>query len=157
MGDHAIWAETPWFPLRRNRPLLHRSHRRWRRNRASGRVSWPTSFMLSAKLTAPGAKDKRARNSRTKCRPGGRRLRHVPGGIFSSGATQTNGGEIFERRCCLRGIVPVVSPPESTSRAGRSNDGEEIERKVTSVAAPVRFPQADFAEQSEQNQRPHIT
>ena len=59
----------------------------------------------------------------------GCRLRYVPGGIFHRGGTQTNGGEIIERRCCLGGIAFALSPPESTSWADGSNAGELGGRK----------------------------
>ena len=88
--------------------------------------------------------------------PSGRRPRYVPGGIFHPGGTQTNCGERSERCCCLREIACVTSTPESTSRADGSNVGEEIQRRVTSIAAPSRFSLAEFAEQAEPNRRPHI-
>ena len=55
------------------------------------------------------------------------RLRYVPGGSFHSGATQTNGGEIFERRSRLGSVAFVISPLASTSRADERNVGEELE------------------------------
>ena len=70
MGDHAIWAESPWFSLRRNRPIAPKKRQGWRRNRTSARVSRPTSVFCSAELTTRKGKDKHARNSPTKCRLG---------------------------------------------------------------------------------------
>ena len=89
--------------------------------------------------------------------PWRRRLRYVPGGIFHhSGGTQTNGGELNERCCRLGGIAFVISPPESTSRTDESNACEEIERSVTSVAAPSRFSQRIAPSRRNKNLRPHI-
>ena len=70
MGDHAIWAESPWFSLRRNRPIAPKKRQGWRRNRTSARVSRPTSVFCSAELTTRKGADKHARNSPTKCRLG---------------------------------------------------------------------------------------
>ena len=70
MGDHAIWAESPWFSLRRNRPIAPKKRQGWRRNRTSARVSRPTSVFCSAELTTRKGKDKHARNSPTKSRLG---------------------------------------------------------------------------------------
>ena len=80
----------------------------------------------------------------------------APGGIFHNVATQTHAGEIVERFRCLCGLAFVISLPESTSRAGESSVGGEMERSVTSAAAPLRFSPAEFTEQPGQNQRPRI-
>ena len=77
--------------------------------------------------------------------PWNRRLRYVPGGMFHPGATQTNAGAKFERRCCLGSVALVISPPASTSRADGRNVGEEIERIATSTAAPLRLSTAAVA------------
>ena len=79
------------------------------------------------------------------------RPRYVPGGIFHPVGTQTNGSEIIERCCCLGGTASVISPPESTSRADESSAGEKMERRVTSAAAPLRSPSAEFPEQATEN------
>ena len=84
------------------------------------------------------------------------RLRYVPGGSFHPGETETNAGATIKRRGCVGSVAFVISPPASTSRADERNVGEEIERIATSIAAPLRFPPADAAEQAEQNRRPHI-
>ena len=75
----------------------------------------------------------------------GSRLRYVAGGILHSGGTQTSGGERIERFRCFCDTASVISPPDSTSRAGERNVGEEIERSGTSAAAPLRFSPAEFA------------
>ena len=79
------------------------------------------------------------------------RPRYVPGGIFHSVGTQTNGGEILERCCCLGGIASVIFPPESTSRADERSAGEKTERRVTAAAAPLRSSSAEFPEQATGN------
>ena len=83
------------------------------------------------------------------------RLRNVPGGGSHPGATQTSGVEIIERRCCLSGVALVFFPPASTSRADKSNVGEEIGRSATSIAPPLRCSPADVVEQAERNRQPH--
>ena len=65
--------------------------------------------------------------------------------MFHPGATQTNAGAKFERRCCLGSVALVISPPASTSRADGRNVGEEIERIATSTAAPLRLSTAAVA------------
>ena len=71
MSGYAIRADSPWFFLRRNRPLARGRRQRWRRNRTSNRVSWSTSIIFSATLTTLREEDRHARNTRTKCRLGG--------------------------------------------------------------------------------------
>ena len=68
LSGHAIWAESPLFSFRRNRPLARKRHERRRRNRTSGRVSWPASVVCSAELATRGGENKHARNTRTKYR-----------------------------------------------------------------------------------------
>ena len=75
----------------------------------------------------------------------GSRLRYVPGGILHPGGMQTSGGERIERFRCFCDIASVIPPPDSTSRAGDRNVGEEIERSGTSAAAPLSFPPAEFS------------
>ena len=70
MGDHAIWAESPWFPPRWNRPIAPGGHPGWRRNQTSARVSRPSSVFCLAEWAAREEKRKHARKSPTKCRFG---------------------------------------------------------------------------------------
>ena len=84
------------------------------------------------------------------------RLRYVPSGSFHLGQSQTNGGEIMERRCCLGPVALDISLPASTYPADTRIVGEAIERSATSTAPPFRFSPEDVAEQAEQNRRPCI-
>ena len=145
MGNHAIWANSPSFSLRRNRPIARRGRRRRWRNQTRSRVSRPSPVICSAKWATLRGNRKHARNSRTKCLPGNRRLSCAPGSGLHPGATKTNGGAIIERCCCLGCVTFVISPPASTSLAGERNAGAEIERSSTSTAAPLRSLAADAA------------
>ena len=72
------------------------------------------------------------------------------------GGTQTNGGEIIERRCCLGEIVFLISSPESASRADDRNVSEELEPSITSAAAPLRLFPTEFTEKATRNRRPKM-
>ena len=76
------------------------------------------------------------------------RLSRSPGGSFNPVETQTHGADVLRQRCRLSGIVFVISPPPSTSRADERNVGEEIERGATSIAPRSLFSPANVAEQA---------
>ena len=78
-------------------------------------------------IDRPGG-EKREDHGRVEAPFWARRLRYLAGGIFRSGGPHTDGGAIAERRCHFCRVASVSSPPDSISRAGKTNVGEEIER-----------------------------
>ena len=149
LSDKAIRAGPPWFTLRWNRPIARRRHQGWRRTQTSARVSRPCSGIFSGGTDQPGNERHSCAKQPSQVPLRESRHRHVPGGAFHPGATQTNAGAIIERRSCIGSVAFVISPPASTSRAGGRNVGEEIEPSATSTAALLRFSLADVAEQAE--------
>ena len=120
----------------------------------SGCVCWPTSVICSAELTSGGRIGRPKQSNQAVFWEG--RPRYVPGVIGHSGVTQTNAREIIERRRHVGGLAFVISPPESTPRAGERYVGEEIEWSATSTAAPSGYSPADIADQAGRNRRPPV-
>ena len=77
------------------------------------------------------------------------RRRYVPGGRFHPGGTQPYEGAATGRYCFLGGLASVTPLPASTSRADERSLGEEIERRATPTAAPLRCSPADIMKQAE--------
>ena len=95
---------------------------------------------LFSEINRPGGKTRTCAKESNQVPFWESRLRRAPSASFHPVATQTNAGEILERRCCLSGITLVIPPPASTSRAADRNVGEEIERSATSLGAPPTSP-----------------
>ena len=146
MGDHAIWAESPWFSPGRNRPPARRRHGGWRRNRTSARVSLPISNIFSAELTARAENHEHARNSRTKCRLGA-----VPVAFFVLGRRKPMAAKKLSDVA-----VSAVSPLLSHRRHRPLGRTSVTSAKESSEALRRRCSPAGVADQAERNRRPHI-
>ena len=80
-------------------------------------------------------------------------IRFSPGDICASSGAQPNVSVRVGRRPLVGRVFLVPAPPGSTSGAGKTNVGDEIERRGTRAAPAQRSRPGELTDQAEQNGR----
>ena len=170
MRGEASRAGPPLLSLFRNRPPARGSHQGWRRNRRSARVSWPSSVLCSAELTAqkenwpleivqPSAvlgeplplcarrqfsiwsnANQWRRNIWATWRSQRSRLRYLPAGIYLSCGRKQRRRRNRAQRYVDCGALPMF--PGGRRRTGRTNRRPHVksEKSPQLRSAPCYFP-----------------
>ena len=148
-----MWTDSPSLSRRRNRPPARARREGRRRNRASGRLSWPSSVICSAELTTrrENWQLETARPSAVLGEPAPLCAKwHLSPWSDANQCRRHNWASLLSQRDLC------YFPAGITSRADERSVGEEIERSATSTAAPLRCSPANVAEHAERNRRPRI-